>query len=341
MSQTVLVTGATGYIAKHLILQLLNAGYSVVGSARTLSREDELRASLTPFLNDAAALDRLRVVELDLTKDAGWSDAMAGVDVLMHTASPFPMAMPNDEQDLIRPAVEGAMRAVKAAKAAGVTRVIMTSSLVAVMNCEVPEGRELYNESDWSDLSGPAASAYLKSKTMAERAVWDWQSSAAPEMQITMINPSFVLGAPLDNNFGTSIDLIERLMRGKDPMLPDIGFPSVDVRDIALMHIRAMENPDSIGKRILGVDRHLRFVDIATLLKTDHPSRKIATRLAPNFLIRIMALFDKAIHLIVPSLGKREEVSNERAKSLLGIEFRDVRQSVRDSGAYLVDNNLL
>ncbi len=341
MTQTVLVTGATGYIAKHLVLQLLNGGYTVVGSARSTKREEELRAALTPHLNDPAALDRLRVIALDLNSDDGWADAMQGVDVLMHTASPFPLEMPQDEQDLIQPAVQGALRAVKAAKAAGVQRVIMTSSTVAVTNSELPEGRVTYNESDWSDLTGPGATPYLKSKTLAERAVWDWQSADAPDMQITIINPSFVLGAPLDNNFGTSIEVIERLMRGKDPMVPDISFPSVDVRDIALMHIRAMELPESTGKRFIGVDRTLRFVDIASLLKADHPTFKIPIRVAPNLLIRLMAIFDKTLRSIAPMLGKRQDASGARAESVLGMEFRDVRLAVRESGDYLVDNNLL
>jgi nucleoside-diphosphate-sugar epimerase len=341
MSQTVLVTGATGYIAKHLVLQLLNGGYTVVGSTRSIKREEELRAALTPQLNDVAALERLRVIALDLNSDEGWAVAMQGVDVVMHTASPFPLEMPENEQDIIQPAVNGALRAVKAAKAAGISRVIMTSSTVAVSNCDLPEGRNTHNESDWSDLTGPAATAYMKSKTLAERAVWEWHADEAPDMQITMINPSFVMGAPLDNNFGSSIDVIERLMRGKDPMVPDIGFPAVDVRDIALMHIRAMETPESAGKRFIGVERYLKFVEIAELLKSDHPTYKISTRIAPNLLIRFLAIFDKTIRTIVPILGKHHGASGTRAQSILGMEFRDARQSVRDSGNYLVDHNLL
>ena len=341
MTQTILVTGATGYIAKHLVLQLLNGGYTVVGSTRSTRREEELRAALKPHLNDPAALENLRVIALDLNSDDGWADAMQGVDVVMHTASPFPLEMPKDEQELIQPAVQGALRAVKAAKQAGVQRVIMTSSTVAVTNCELPEGRNSHNESDWSKLTGPGVTPYLKSKTLAERAVWDWQSADAPDMQITMINPSFVMGAPLDNNFGTSIEVIDRLMRGKDPMVPDIGFPSVDVRDIALMHIRAMQTPESIGKRFIGVDRTLRFVEIAELLKADHPTYKIPTRVAPNILIRLIGIFDKTIRGIIPMLGKPESASGARAQSILGMKFRDVRQAVRDSGDYLVDNKLL
>ena len=341
MNQTILVTGATGFIAKHLVLQLLNGGYTVVGSTRSAKREKELHAALKPHLTDPAAIERLRVVALDLNSDDGWADAMQGVDVVMHTASPFPLEMPKDEQDVIQPAVQGALRAVKAANKAGVQRVIMTSSTVAVTNSELPKGRDTYNESDWSNLTGAGATPYSKSKTLAERAVWDWQSADAPDMQITMINPSFVMGAPLDNNFGTSIEVIDRLMRGKDPMVPDIGFPCVDVRDIALMHIRAMQIPESTGKRFIGVDRTLRFVEIAGLLKADHPTYKIPTRVAPNILIRVIAIFDKTIRGIIPMLGNREMASGARAQSILGMKFRDVRQAVRDSGDYLVDNKLL
>jgi len=340
-SQTVLVTGATGYIAKHLVLQLLNAGHSVVGSARSLAREAELRDALAPHLSDPATLDRLRVVALDLTQDEGWQDAMQGVDVLMHTASPFPLAQPKDEQDLIRPAVDGALRAVRAAQAAGVTRVIMTSSSAAIAYSTLPPGRTAYDETDWTDLSAPTATAYVKSKTLAERAVWDWADAHAPEAQITMINPTFVQGAPLDANYGTSIDVLERLMRGKDPMVPHIGFSCVDVRDVALMHLRAMERPESIGKRFVGMERFMWFADIAALLKADFPDRKIPTRTAPDMLIRALGLFDPAIRSILPMLGRKEDVDTNQARSVLGIEFRDTRHSIREAGQYLSDHNLV
>ncbi len=341
MSQTVLVTGATGYIAKHLVLQLLDAGHTVVGSARTPAREDELRAALSPHLSDAAALERLRVVALDLTSDEGWDAAMAGIDVLMHTASPFPMAQPKNEDALIRPAVDGALRAVQAAQRAGVTRVIMTSSIAAIMNTDLPPGREAYDETDWTDLSDRRSTAYVKSKTLAERAVWDWQRDEAPEMQITMINPTFVQGPPLDRHFGTSISVVERLMQGKDPMSPRVGFPCVDVRDVALMHLRAMERPESIGRRFAGVDRFLWFSDMAALLKADHPTRKIPTRTAPNLLIRMLSLFDPSIRTILPTLGLRDEISARAAEEVLGITFRDVGQAVRETGTFLVEHKIV
>ncbi|WP_406648007.1 aldehyde reductase [Aliisedimentitalea scapharcae] len=338
---TVLVTGATGYIAKHLVLQLLNAGYHVVGSLRNMAREAELHTALAPHLTDPNALSRLRVVQLDLMSDPGWDTAMTGVDVLMHTASPFPIAQPKDENELIRPAVDGALRAVNAAKAAGINRVIMTSSSVAVMNGDLPQGKTTYDEEDWSDLDYPSVTPYVKSKTLAERAVWDWQAKDAPDMQITMINPTFVMGPPLDNNYGSSIDVIVRLITSKDPMLARFGMPCVDVRDIALMHIRAMERPDSAGQRILGVDRSLWYADMALTLKGAFPDRRIVTRVAPNLIVRFLSLFDAEIRSILPILGTSPQVSNSKARDLLGIDFRDVRTGIREAGQYLIDNRLV
>lgn len=340
MSQTVLVTGATGYIAKHLVLQLLEAGYTVKGSVRSLSREIELRDALRSKLSDPSALERLTLVSLDLSSDDGWSDAMEGVDVLMHTASPFPMTQPKNEEDLIRPAVDGALRAVKAARAAGITRVIMTSSIVAIASKDPAPNQSQFDEADWADLKHPTANAYVKSKTLAEQAVWDWHKGEAPEMQITMINPGFVQGAPLDNQFGTSIEVVERVLSGKDPMLPRVGFPCVDVKDIALMHIRAMERPESIGKRFIGVERFLWFQDFALLLKAQHPNRKISTRQAPDLLIRFLALFDPSIRTILPSLGREDILSAAQAEQILGVSFRNAEDSIREAGAYIVEHSL-
>lgn len=341
MTQTILVTGATGYIAKHLVLQLLEAGYTVKGSARSISREGELRDALEPRLSDPAALDRLSVVALDLSKDEGWDAAMEGVDVLMHTASPFPMNQPKNEDDLIRPAVDGALRAVKAARAAGITRVIMTSSTAAVTGKDRNSDQAEFTEDDWTDTDHPSVTAYVKSKTLAEKAVWDWQASDAPDMQITMINPSFVQGAPLDDNFGTSIQVIERLLSGKDPMLPRFGFTCVDVQDIATMHIRAMERPESIGKRFIGAERFLWFQDFALLLKAQHPNRKIATRNAPNLLVRLLGLFDPSVRSILPVLDRKDVASGAQAERILGMQFRNVEDSIREAGAYLVKRDMV
>lgn len=338
--QTVLLTGASGYIAKHIAVQLLNAGYAVRASLRKLDRAEEMRAAIDPHVTESLD-DRLSFVALDLEKDDGWAAALAGVDVLMHTASPFPLAQPKDPQDLIRPAVDGALRALKAAKNAGVTRVILTSSSAAIAGGPLRPGKTEFDEADWTDPHAPGTSAYTQSKTLAERAAWDFVRDQAPQMQLTTINPVFVVGPPLDMHFGTSVSVIERLLNARDPMLPNFGFAMVDVRDVALAHVLALTTPGTAGKRYIASDRFMWFTEIAQILKASFPTRKIITRRAPDFVVRILALFDKAIATILPLLGKREEVSGARAQAELGITYRDVRASVVETAQFLIDHKLL
>ncbi|MDJ0827565.1 MAG: aldehyde reductase [Rhodobacter sp.] len=340
--ETVFVTGASGFIAKHIVVKLLNAGYDVVGSVRALSRAAEVRDAVAPHLDDPAGIEeRLRFAALDLGSDDGWAEALQGSDILMHTASPFPLEQPDDEDEVIRPAVDGALRALKAAQAAGIGRVVLTSSSVAVMNADLSPGKAAYDEDDWTDIAHPAATAYVKSKTLAEKAAWDFVEREASEIALTVINPVFVLGAPLDGNYGTSIKVIERLLRAKDPMLPKVGFPSVDVGDVAEMHLRALTNPDTVGRRFIAADRFLWFQEMAEILKAAHPDRKIVTRTAPNAVVRILALFDRSIRTILPVLGERDDISNGRARAVMGMDFTDVADSVRAAGAYLVDNDIV
>jgi dihydroflavonol-4-reductase len=338
MSRTILVTGATGYIAKHIVLKLLERGDSVVGSVRNLSRDAELRDAMRAHLSDPALADNLRTVALNLEADDGWAEAATGVDAIIHTASPFPLQQPKDEDDLIRPAVDGALRALRAAKAAGVTRVVMTSSTVAVSMGNTPSNGTSYTEADWSRTEGDDLSAYGKSKTLAERSAWDYVNGEGAGIDLTCINPVFVMGAPVDGNYGTSIRVIERILAAQDPMIPRIGFPTVDVKDVAEAHIRPLDRPDTIGKRIIASDRFLWFRDMAEVIKAALPGRKIVTREAPNFVIKLLSLFDGEIKSIVPQLGKRDDVSNERAIALLGIDFRDARESVRDAALWVAEN---
>ncbi len=338
--KTVLLTGASGFIAKHITLKLLNAGYAVVGTVRALSRGDEVRTAVAPHVNGGVDLDKnLRFVALDLSRDDGWDDAMQGVDILMHTASPFPLDQPKNEDELIRPAVDGALRALRAAKAAGIHRVIMTSSSVAIMDSELAPGKDAYDEENWSELEGAHITPYGKSKTLAERAAWDFVRDEAPEIELTTINPVLVTGPPLDTNFGTSVSIIQRLLRGKDPMLPNFAMPIVDVRDIAEMHVRAISTPASVGLRFIGAESTMWFVDVAKTLKKRFPDYKIATRVAPNVLIRIMALFDKSIRQIVPLLGKKVNISSARAQDILGISFIPAASSVLETAEFLVEND--
>ncbi|MDB4111222.1 aldehyde reductase [Yoonia sp.] len=342
MTKTVLLTGASGYIAKHIALQLLEAGYHVRGTVRDLGRGAEVTEAVRPQLSDDSDLAvRLTFVILDLTEDAGWTDAMNGVDVLMHTASPFPLDQPKHEDDLIRPAVDGAMRALRAAHAAGITRVVLTSSTAAISGSALPAGDTSFDETNWTDPTDPDVAAYARSKTLAEQAAWDFVRNDAPDMNLTTINPGFVLGAPLDQHFGSSIQVIERLLRGKDPMLPDIGFATVDVLDVAEMHVMVIEKPETFGQRIMAVDSFQSFKDLAQAVKIAFPDRKMPTRVAPNFLIRLLARFDPTIKSIVPNLGRVDKIDNARALATVGRGMRQARKAAVSSAKYLIDNKLV
>ena len=336
--QTVFVTGASGFIAKHILVRLLNAGIVVVGSVRNLDRQLEVIAAITPHLTNTENLnDRLKFVALDLNADTGWNDAMQGADALLHTASPFPMSQPKNEQDLIRPAVDGTRRALSAAQTAGINRVVMTSSIVAIMGREIAPGKAL-TESDWTDIAHPSVTAYGKSKTQAERAAWDFVANDAPDMALTVINPALVFGAPLDPHYGTSLKIIERILRAQDPMLPKVSFPIVDVQDVAEMHLRALMYPGTDARRFICADTSLWFTEIAEILKADHPDRKIVTRKAPNFLIRLLAKFDPALRSIVPTLGIEVKLANTRAKDIMDMKFTSSADAVRNAARYLIDN---
>ena len=334
----VVVTGASGFIAKHIVLQLLDEGFHVRAGVRSDAREAEVRTAMAAHLRDKTNLDqRLAFTRLDLTRDEGWESALKGADALVHTASPFPLVQPKNEADVIAPAVDGTLRALKAAKAAGVSRVILTSSGYAVMLASNSTKAAL-DESDWSDLNDPRATPYAKSKILAEKAAWDFVANEAPAMKLTAINPGFVIGAPLDMSFGTSLRVVQRLLEAKDPALPNFGFPIVDVRDVAAMHVATLMRPETAGRRYLGGDEFLWFPEMAEILKQAFPHRRIVTRRAPNILIRVLALFDAEVRTIVPALGRKIKVTSERARRELGITFRPAEEAVVSAGTFLIAN---
>lgn len=335
----IFLTGASGFIAKHVVLKLLNAGHSVTGSLRSPNRADEVRAALAPHLADRDAMKRLDFATLDLTADDGWAQALAGHEVLVHTASPFPISQPRDAEALIRPAVDGTLRALRGAQGAGIGRVVLTSSSAAIMTGTDP-GRP-FTEDDWTDTDSPDATAYTRSKTLAERAAWAFVHDSAPEMALTTINPVFVTGPPLDRHFGSSVGVVRRIMLGRDPMVPRIALQLVDVRDVAEMHLRAVERPETAGKRFIAADRSMWFSEMTAALRTAFPDRRIARRTAPDILMRVMALFDPAIRTVVPQLGRFEQISNARACNEMGMTFIPAPESLVETGRYLVSEGLV
>lgn len=336
----VLVTGGSGFIGSHTILQLLAAGHEVRTTVRNLAREGDVRALLKE--GGAEPGERLSFAAADLMRDEGWSDAVAGCDYVQHVASPFPAGVPKDENDLIVPAREGALRVLRAAKNAGVKRVVLTSSFAAVGYGQ-PEQAAPFNETNWSNPDGGGVSAYAKSKTLAERAAWDFVArEGGPELSV--VNPVGVFGPVLGRDYSTSILLVRRLMDGALPGLPRMMFGVVDVRDVADLHLRAMTDPAAKGERFLAVSGDFMSIrEIAETLRArmGEAARRAPTKELPNWMLRIASLSDPAVRQIIPELGKRKNATSEKARRLLGWSPRSREDALVATAESLVRLRLL
>ena len=314
---SVLVTGGSGFIGSHAILQALAAGLDVRSSVRNLRREGELRALLRT--NGAHADAPLRFFAADLTGDAGWAEAVAGCDYVLHIASPFPAGIPKHEDELIVPARDGALRVLRAARDAGVKRVVLTSSFAAI-GYGHPEQRAPFDETTWTNLDVSVA-AYTKSKTRAERAAWDFIAREGGGLELSVVNPVGVFGPVLGADYATSIQLVHRLMTGSMPGCPRLRFGVVDVRDVVDLHLRAMADPAANGERFLAVaGDFLRVQEMARVLRTrlGDAARKVPTRELPDWLVKLVAMFDPTVRQIVPDLGKYKNATSAKAQRLLG-----------------------
>ncbi len=337
---TVLVTGGSGFIGSHCILQLLAAGHQVRTTIRNLKREGDVRAMLKQGGTEPG--DRLSFVAADLEKDAGWPEAVAGCEYVLHVASPFPSTIPQHEDELIVPAREGALRVLRASRDAGVKRVVLTSSFAAIGYGQAPQ-KTPFNETSWTDPNGDDVQPYTKSKTLAERAAWDFIAKEGG-LELSVINPVGVFGPVLGADYATSILLVQRLMDGAMPGCPRLQFGVVDVRDVADLHIRAMTHPAAKGERFLAVaGDFMSILDIAKVLK-DHmgaSAKKVPTRQLPNWLVRLAALRDPAVKQILPELGKMKNATNEKAKRLLGWTPRSNEEAIVATAESLVRLGLL
>jgi nucleoside-diphosphate-sugar epimerase len=337
---TVLVTGGSGFIGSHCILQLLAAGHQVRTTVRSLTREADVRAMLK--IGGAEPGDRLSFAAADLERDAGWREAAAGCEYVLHVASPFPQGIPKHEDELIVPARDGALRVLRAARDAGVARVVLTSSFAAIGYGHPPQAAP-FNETDWTDPTGADVRAYVKSKTLAERAAWDFISREG-RLQLAVVNPVGVFGPVLGPDYSTSILIVQRLMDGALPGSPRIYFGIVDVRDVADLHLRAMTHPAASGERFLAVaGDFVSMRDIARILKSRMGSaaKRVPTLQLPDWVVRLAALRDPAVGQIVPELGKKKNATNDKAKRLLGWRPRSNEESVIATAESLVRLGLL
>jgi dihydroflavonol-4-reductase len=336
---TVLVTGGTGFLGGWCATELLRRGYTVRTTIREMRRADELRASLAAAGVDAH--ERLSIVAGDLGADDGWAGAVAGCDYVLHVASPFPPAQPKDPDELIVPARDGALRVLGASLDAGVKRVVLTSSVAAVRHGRPASADAPYDEADWTDGNDLRRTPYTRSKTIAERAAWDHVRAAGAEDRLTSVNPGAIIGPVLSDDRSYSLQLIERLLNGM-PATPRLGFTLVDVRDVADLHIRAMTAPQAGGERFLAVDRFLWMKDVARILRErlGAGAAKVPTRVAPDLLIRAMALFDPGVRPIVGDLGQSPTYTAEKAKSTLGWKPRPIEDSITDTAQSLIERGL-
>lgn len=338
--ETVLVTGGSGFIGVHCILQLLEAGYRVQTTVRSLGREADVRRMLKNGGREAG--DTLSFCAADLNADAGWREAVNGCKYVLHVASPFPTDAPKNEEDLIRPAREGTLRVLAAARDASVKRVVVTSSFAAVGYGHEPIDRP-FTESDWTELDGNVR-AYVKSKTLAERSAWDFIAREGNGLELSVVNPAAVFGPVLGPDYSSSIQLLQRLMDGSVPGLPNMSFNVVDVRDVADLHLRAMTNPAARGERFLALAGDIMSVEeMAQVLRRNlgEAARRVPTRRLPDWLLRLVGQFSPSIREMLPNLGKVRKASNEKARRLLGWSPRSNEEAVTATAESLLRLGLL
>ena len=341
MTDLILITGGSGFVSLHCIAQALAQGYRVRTTVRSKAKEQNV---LNGLKNAKPPVDtsKLEFCIADLLKDEGWTEAAAGASLVLHVASPFPGEQPAHEDDLIKPAVEGTLRVLKAAKAAGtVKRVVVTSSVAAVSYGTVNKNTP-YTEADWSDPDGKGApiTAYAKSKTLAEKAAWNFIKEQGGEMELATVNPAGIFGPPLlIPTESTTCGIIKQMLEGKLPAVPNITFGLVDVRDVAALHLLAATKPEAAGQRYVCVaGESVALSGIAGMLKKDLGTKasKVPTRTLPNFLVKFLGLFMAQLKLIANEVGMVKQFDNSKARSI-GWTPRSNNEAIVSCGQALLD----
>lgn len=340
----VLVTGASGFIASHIIKQLQEQGYQVRGTVRSLQDEDKVKR-----LNELCpeAEHKLELVEADLTKPESWEAAVKDVKNVIHVASPFPVQAPKDEEELVEPAVEGTQAILKACvQAKSVKRVVMTSSCVAVgwgPAALAADPNKVFNEEDWTDPE--KLDAYGKSKTLAEKAAWDYVKELPDEdkIELSVVNPAYVMGPVINGSQCTSLEIVKRLLEREKPFCAKLNFPVVDVRDVALAHIKAMTVEEAAGKRHLIVNQNAWMKEMAQILAKEFKPQgyNVPTANCPNPILWMTSLFDKTIKMVMPNIGKVYKFDNARMKDVLGITPIELKETLIEMAYSLIETGLV
>jgi dihydroflavonol-4-reductase len=337
--KSVLVTGGSGYLGGWCTAGLLERGYEVRTTVRDLAREQQVRDSLASQVDPG---ERLTVLAADLTRDDGWADAVAGCDYVLHVASPFPPKQPKDPDELIVPAREGTRRVVGAALDAGVRRVVVTSSIAAIRSAPQRAAKRALDERDWTDPDASGLTPYVRSKTIAERAAWELAEARGAKDRLAVVNPGAIIGPVLNDDLSYSLETVRRMLDGM-PGVPRLGFSLVDVRDVAELELAAMTSPAAGGERLIGVTEFLWMSEIGKILRErlGPAASKVPTRTVPNLVVRAMALFDPAIRSVVSGLGKRAELSSEKASRTLGWSPRPIEDTITDTAESLIRHGVV
>jgi nucleoside-diphosphate-sugar epimerase len=339
MNETVLVTGGSGFVGGHVVLQLLKAGYTVRTTVRSLEKERSVRLMLESA--GAKTEGRLSFFVADLLRDEGWVEACGGCDYVMHVASP--LIATKNEEEVIRPAVDGVLRVLRAAREASVKRVVFTSTCGAIYYGH-PLRSAPFDENDWTDIHGGEMSAYVKSKTLAERAAWDFLKTEGGALELSVVNPSGIFGPALGPDYSSSLDLIKRLLNGSMPACPDLWFGVVDVRDVADLHLRVMTAPEARGERFIATQGGaVSMLEIAKVLRArlGQRARRVPTRKMPNFIIKLLALFNVEMRDLVPLLGKARNATSAKAQRMLGWKPRSWEDAVIATAESLLELDLV
>jgi dihydroflavonol-4-reductase len=336
----VLVTGASGFVGKWTAVEALRAGYPVRGTVRSLDKEPAVRAAVTAQLGQGAN-DQLQLVIADLLDDRGWSEAMAGVGAVLHTAAAIRGDEPRDQSLVIRPAIEGTERVLRFAHAAGIKRIVITSSIATVgYGHGHTTGKKVYDETYFTNLEGMRWTwAYCIGKTKAEQAAWAFAKASG--MAVTTIHPGAIIGPALDDDASISIGLVTSLLDGTVPAMPSNGFSIIDVRDVAALHIAALEHPEAEGERYLATGEYVPFPRVADILRDAYPDRKITRRFVPDWIIRLMAYFGGPIRQIINDIGNEKHFDGRKGERLLGRKYIPARQSILDTAEAAIRLNLL
>ena len=335
--QTVLVTGGSGFLGGWCLVELLRRGYRARATVRDLAREQEVRASIG---SQVEVGDDLTVLEADLNEDRGWAEATEGCEYVLHVASPFPPVQPKDPDELIAPARDGTLRVLRASVAADVKRIVVTSSVAAVRNAGAADSRQdrELTEADWTDPDNPHLTPYTRSKTIAELAAWEYMRAQGAEDRLVTVQPGAIIGPVLGRDRSYSLQAVERMLSGRMPGLPALGFSFIDVRDVAALEVEAMTAPQAAGQRLIAAGQFLWLSQVAAILREQlgPAAAKVPRRRVPSVAVRLLARFDPELRSVAGDLGRKTTYSLDNARRRVGWAPRPVEESIVDCARSLL-----